>query len=203
MLTPVADPTTFHLVRHAAHALLPHTLAGRMAGVGLSDEGRAQARTLARHLAGRSVAAVVSSPVQRALETAAPVAAALGLPVGIDAGFEEIDFGTWTGRRFDDLAADPAWDAWNCLRSLARCPSGETMHEAQSRALAALGRLRAAHAGQEVVVVSHADVVKAMLAPALGLPLDLLHRLLISPASCSTLVVFDADVQVASVNGLV
>ena len=195
-----AGPTTFHLVRHAAHGLLPHTLAGRMSGVPLSADGRAQAETLARRFAGTDVAAVVASPVQRAQETAAPVARALGLEVRGDAGFEEIDFGRWTGQRFEALDADPDWHAWNRLRSLARCPGGETMHAAQSRALAALARLRAEHGAATVLVVSHSDVLKAVLAPALGLSLDHLHRISIDPASVSTLLVFDADWRVEGLN---
>ena len=192
--------TTIHLVRHAAHALLPHTLAGRMPGVPLSNEGHAQARHLAERLRATGTRAVVSSPVQRARETAAPIAQALGAALTIDAAFEEIDFGAWTGQRFLALDDDPAWHAWNRLRSLAPTPGGETMHQAQSRALAALGQLHRAHPGAEIAVVSHADIIKALLAPALGLSLDHLHRLTIDPASVSTIVLFDADVRVDGVN---
>ncbi len=191
-----------HLVRHALHGLMPHTLAGRMPGVGLTEAGREQAVLLAKRFEGEAVAAIVSSPVQRARETADIIGAALRVPVKSDAGFEEIDFGAWTGRRFDDLAPDPAWQAWNRLRSLVSCPGGETMHQAQARALRSLNRLRGAYAGRAVIVVSHADVLKAMLASALGLSLDHLHRLTLDPASCSTLVLFETDVRVDGVNRL-
>ncbi len=195
-----AAPTTIHLVRHAAHGLLPHTLAGRMSGVPLSEEGGAQAKALAEHFQSEPVAAVVTSPVERARGTASPIAAALGLAVSIEPGFDEIDFGRWTGQRFDALGTDPAWDAWNRLRSLAACPGGETMHQAQSRALLALASLRRAWPADTVVVVSHADIIKAVLAPALGLSLDHLYRLTIDPASISTLVLFDDDLRVDGVN---
>ncbi len=187
-------------MRHAAHALLPHTLAGRMAGVPLSNAGRAQAAALAARFIGRPIAAVLSSPVQRAQETAAPIAATLGLPLTIEPGFEEIDFGAWTGMRFDALEHDPAWQAWNRLRSVAVCPAGESMHQAQSRAMLALARMRAEHGEADLIVVSHADVIKSVLAAALGLSLDLLHRLTIDPASISTLVLFDTDLRVDRVN---
>jgi probable phosphoglycerate mutase len=187
-------------VRHGAHPLLSHTLAGRMPGVGLSAEGWQQAAALTTRLAGQAVDAVVSSPVQRATETAAPVADRLGLPVTIDPAFEEVDFGRWTGLGFDTLDADPGWHDWNRLRSMAGCPGGETMHAAQSRALEGLRRLRAAYPDQVVLVFSHSDIIKALLAPALGLPLDRLYRLTIDPASISTLVVFDGDVRVDGVN---
>ncbi len=196
----MAAPTTVHLVRHAAHALLPHVLAGRMPDVPLSPDGQAQAAALAERFAGQDIAAVVTSPIQRARETAAPLAARLTRTSVTEPGFAEIDFGRWTGLRFDALAGDPAWDAWNRLRSLACCPGGESMHGAQSRALAALHGLVVTYRGQAVVVVSHADIIKALLAPALGLSLDHLHRLRIDPASISTLVVFDTDVRVDRVN---
>ena len=192
--------TTFHLVRHAAHGLLPHTLAGRMACVPLSDEGREQASALAARFTGQAIAAVVSSPVQRAVETAIPLAAALDLTLATEPGVQEIDFGRWTGLRFAELEHDPEWHAWNRLRSVSACPGGETMHAAQSRALHALARLRATYGTAVVVLVSHADIIKALLAPALGLSLDHLHRLTIDPASISTLVLFDDDMRVDGVN---
>ena len=191
---------TVHLVRHAAHPLLPHTLAGRSPDVPLSADGIRQAEQLAAGFAGQPVAAVLSSPVQRAVETAARIAGALALGIEIEAGFEELDFGRWTGSRFDTLAHDPAWHAWNRLRSFAGTPGGETMTQAQSRALTALGRCRHRFVDQAIVVVSHADIIKAVLAPALGLPLDRLYRLTIDPASVSTLVLFDEDVRVDGVN---
>jgi probable phosphoglycerate mutase len=187
-------------VRHGAHALLSHTLAGRMPGVPLNAVGRQQATALAARLAGQAAAAVVSSPVQRAAETAAPVAERLGLPVTLDPAFEEVDFGRWTGLGFDALDADPAWHDWNRLRSLAACPGGETMHAVQSRALDGLRRLRGRYPDQGVLLFTHSDIIKVLLSPALGLPLDRLYRLTIDPASISTLVVFDGDVRVDGVN---
>ena len=171
-----------------------------MPGVPLSDEGRAQAERLADWFATHPVAAVVSSPVQRAQETAAPVAARLGLPVQTDDGWTEIDFGAWTGRRFDDLAPDPAWQRWNRLRALATPPDGEPMHAAQSRALAALERARLAYTGRTVVVFSHADVIKAVLAGLLGMGLERLWRLRVDPGGTSTVMLSEDDAEVAWVN---
>ncbi len=189
-------------MRHAAHALLPHTLAGRTPNVPLSAEGEAQAARLAAFFAESRTSAIVTSPIQRARETAAPIGRRLGVPPVLEPGFEEIDFGGWTGRRFDDLGADPAWQSWNRFRSLSACPGGESMHHAQSRALAALAHWRALHFGQTVIVVSHADILKALLAPALGLPLDRLHRLTIDPAGISTIVMFDDDLRVDCINAV-
>lgn len=171
-----------------------------MPGVPLSAEGQAQAAGLAAWFASHPVAALVSSPVQRAQETAAPIGARLGLPVQTDPAWTEIDFGAWTGMRFDALAPDPAWQRWNRLRSFATPPGGESMHAAQSRALAALDRLRVSHPGQAVAVVSHADILKSVLAAALGVTLDTLQRFRIDPASISALVLFDDAVEVVALN---
>ncbi len=192
--------TVFHLVRHAAHGLLGAVLAGRMEGVALSGEGAAQAARLAKRFAKVGATAVVSSPVQRAMETAAPIAAALGLAVQIDSGFEEIDFGQWTGAAFADLAASPGWHGWNAVRGLAPTPGGETMLAAQARAAGGLSSLRARYPNGAVIVVSHSDIIKAILAHVLGMPLDLIGRIEIAPASVSVLELGDAHAVVHGTN---
>ncbi len=189
---------TFHLVRHAAHRLLGHVLAGRMAGVALSEAGREQAASLGRQLAGSGARMVVSSPLQRARETAVPIAAALGLDVAVEPGLNEVDFGAWAAQSFETLADAPGWDGWNRARGLAATPGGETMLAVQARAVAVLMQLR--RGGGTVVAVSHSDVIKAVLAYALGMPLDLLHRLEVEPASRSTLVIGADFAQVTAVN---
>ncbi len=189
---------TFHLIRHAAHGLLGHVLAGRTPGVALSEAGRSQAASLGRTLTGSGARMVVSSPLQRARETAAPIAVALSLDVRIEPGLNEVDFGAWTAQSFQELADVPGWDGWNRARGLAGAPGGETMLAAQARAVAVLMRLRGD--GGTVVAVSHSDVIKAVLAHALGMPLDLLHRLEIEPASRSTLVLGADFAQVTAVN---
>jgi len=171
-----------------------------MEGVSLSEAGRDQARQLAACLAGRSIAAVVSSPLERARQTAEPIAAAVGLEVAIDPGLNEIDFGAWTGQAFRDLDGLPEWDAWNSFRSTARCPGGETMLQAQGRALATVSRLREAHQDGEVVLVGHQDVLKAVLAHFLAVPLDLLQRIALDPARRAVVTLLPADVRVDGLN---
>ncbi len=178
--------TTLHLVRHAAHALVDGTLCGRMGGVHLGPEGRAQAERLAERFAATRIDAVHTSPLDRVRQTAEPIAARLGLPAEVCDGLAEIDFGEWTGRRFDELRDDPRWRAWNAVRSLSRAPGGESMVEAQARILGHIERVRAAHPDGAVVLVSHADMIRAALAHCLGLSLDLMLRLEIAPASVST-----------------
>ncbi len=193
--------TTFHLVRHAAHGLLGRVLAGRMPGVSLNEDGRAQALRLAGHFSKSSIVAVVSGPLARAQETAVPIAAALGLDVATDAGLDEIDFGAWTGMAFDALQGSVEWQAWNRFRGTAPTPGGETMLEALARALRTLARLCWAYPDGEVVLVSHQDILKSLLMHSLGAPLDLVHRVELAPGSRSVMRVFDdGGVRVDRVN---
>lgn len=171
-----------------------------MPGVGLSKEGNAQAERLAASFVARPPAAVVSSPLERARATAAPIAVALQLALAIEPAFDEIDFGAWTGRSFADLESDPEWGSWNRLRSSTRCPEGETMLGAQARAVAGLIALRAAHPDGEVVVVSHQDILKALLCHALGAPLDMLQRLAFDPAHRAILHMSDDWCRVDALN---
>ena len=152
----------------------------------LSEEGRGQAARLAETLAAVKLVAVIASPLERAQETAAPIAARHGLPVQTDPALNEVDFGAWSGRAFTDLTG-PAWDAWNIARGLAPTPGGETMLAVQARAVAAVQAWAAAYPEGEVALVSHQDVLKAVVAQVLGMPLDLLHRLEMGPGGRSVL----------------
>jgi broad specificity phosphatase PhoE len=105
--------TTFLLVRHATHGRVGAVLCGRMPGVSLGAEGRAQAERLADHLAGRGIASVHTSPLERASETAGPIAARLGLEAEPCEDLLEIDFGAWTGRSFSSLREESRWHSWN------------------------------------------------------------------------------------------
>ena len=192
--------TTFHLVRHAAHGHLGRVLTGRTSEVPLTYEGRVQAAALAQRLASAPVSAVLSSPRERAQETAAPVAARLSLAVGIEQDLDEIDFGAWNGMAFDALAPQPAWQAWNRSRSMATPPDGEPMLAVQARAIGLVTRLHREHPDAEFVLVSHSDLLKAVLAHALGVPLDLLHRIELGPASRSVLVLSGHDVRIDAIN---
>ncbi len=189
---------TIHLVRHAEHGQFGQVLTGRMTGVGLSEAGQNQAGRLARHYEGVDVRTVLTSPVQRARETAEAVGAALGLLPVVEPGVEEIDFGTWAGQSFKALAGKTGWTAWNSARSLAPTPGGETMLSVQARAMQALTAQRMQ--GGTVVVVSHADVIKVVLAYVLGMPTDLLHRLDVGPASRSVVVLGEDFARVEAVN---
>jgi probable phosphomutase (TIGR03848 family) len=173
------------LIRHARCDETGRRLHGRAPGVRLNGDGERDARDLAARLAGEQLAAVYTSPVERARQTAGPIAGRHQLvPVQVDA-FTEIDFGGWTGRTLEDLQSDEEWAAFNSLRSVTRAPAGELMLETQQRAVSALLNLRQRHQHQVFAIVSHADVLRAIIAYVLGMPLDHLLRLEIAPASVS------------------
>ena len=191
--------TKFHLVRHGAYGLIGKGLGGRDPH-GLNHEGRRQAEHVADRLAGLSIDAVFSSPVERAKQTAAPLVTRLGVGLQIDGAFAEIEFGAWTGASFEELQDSPDWHAWNVFRCAAQVPGGETMLQVQARAMSGILRLATGCPDGEIVVFSHGDIVKVVLAAVLGIPLDLMRRLEISPGSISVLSFGVDDAHVLSVN---
>ena len=180
--------TTFLLIRHASHDLLGRKLAGCMPGVHLNDLGRVEAERLADRLVALCVDSVYSSPLNRSIETARPIAARAGCDIEVREGLGEFHFGSWTGRSFDDLEGSEGWNEFNARRSGGRAPGGESMAEVQHRTLAELGRIRMIHPESTVAVVSHADVLKAVVAHVLGLHLDHLERFELAPASVTRIV---------------
>lgn len=182
--------TTVLLVRHGrTTANGAGVLAGWTEGVGLDDTGRQQVVALAGRLAAVPLAAVVTSPLQRCLETAqlmldgrAPVQRHVDERVG------EVRYGDWTGGELKKLAKDPLWKVVQSHPSAMRFPGpgGEAMRDMQTRAVAAV-RDWNARLGDDAVyaVVSHADVIKAVLADALGMHLDQFQRLVVDPSSVS------------------
>jgi broad specificity phosphatase PhoE len=138
--------------------------------------------------------------VPRAIETAEPIAARLGLPLHAAPEFAEIDCGDWTGASFATLDGDPLWRAWNVFRSMAQIPGGETILGVQARAIAGLTRIAATYPDSETVIVSHADVIKSVLAHFLGSPLDLMRRLEVGPGSVSRVVLYPTDGKVLAMN---
>ena len=192
--------TTFHLVRHGSHDRLDRTLCGSMQGVRLGEAGRAEAEAAGNRLADEPLAAVVSSPLERCQETAAAVARAHGLRIEEDEAFVELDFGDWTGLSFPELERDPRYEPWNSRRSLNRPPNGESLGEAQMRAVRGLEGLRVRFPDQAVAVVSHSDIIKALSAHVLGLNLDLYHRFDVDPASITTIVLGDWGARLVRLN---
>jgi probable phosphomutase (TIGR03848 family) len=177
--------TRLLLIRHAHHDYLGRAIAGRLAGVSISAQGRAEAAALTERLAGAGIAAIYSSPLERARQTAEPLARRLGLRIEICQPLSELDFGDWTGRTMAELEADPAWRRFNTQRAATRPPGGELMLEVQARMVAELERIRRLHPDASVAVVSHGDVIRAAVLHYAGIPLDFYSRIEIYPASIS------------------
>jgi probable phosphoglycerate mutase len=175
--------TRLVLARHAVTAQTGPLLTGRAPGVDLSDDGRRQAEALAERLAGLPVAAVYASPIERTTQTADAVAARHGLAVKALPGVIEADYGEWTGGKIADLAKTDLWKTVQRAPSRARFPGGESLAEMQSRMVSAIEAVVADHAGDLVVIVSHADPIKAAIAHYTGVHLDLFQRIVVSPAS--------------------
>jgi probable phosphomutase (TIGR03848 family) len=181
------------LVRHGRTAANSGgVLAGRTAGVLLDDLGRTQAEETARRVAVLPVAAIVSSPLERCQQTAQAVSAAAGKPLDVetDDRLTECGYGDWTGKELKALAKQPMWRVVQAHPSGATFPGGESMRQMQSRAVEAVrdwdARVTAEHGANALwVAVSHGDVIKAILADALGMHLDNFQRIVVDPASVS------------------
>ncbi|WP_066043186.1 histidine phosphatase family protein [Herbiconiux solani] len=186
---------TVILVRHGrTTANASGVLAGRTAGVELDTLGREQAARTAARLAVLPLAAVVTSPLERCRQTARIVLDDAGVhpdaPEFIEEAITECDYGDWQGRKLAELAKEPLWSVVQTQPSAAVFPGGESLQAMQARSVAAIRRLDAAfeaeHGPSSVwVAVSHGDIIKSILADALGMHLDLFQRIDVSPASVS------------------
>jgi probable phosphoglycerate mutase len=176
------------LVRHGQTPTTGKLLPGRAPGLHLADAGREQAQRAAERIAAlTTVDAVYASPLERARETAAPIAAARGLKVQIDKGLLECEFGDWTGAELKKLMKLPEWGTVQRAPSTFRFPNGESFTEMQTRMVSAIDRLRAKHEGGVIVLVSHADPIKAAVAHAMGTHIDLFQRIVIGTCSVSAI----------------
>lgn len=185
--TKIVPPTQVVLVRHAVTEETGPVLSGRRSGIDLSEKGRGQAESAAERLSGVPVAAVYASPLERCRQTAEPIAARHGLTVEVLAGLAEADYGDWSGQKIDDLRKTDLWKLVQVAPSSVRFPGGESVREMQSRMIDAVEQVVAAHPSQTVVVCSHADPIKSLVAHFTGVHLDLFQRLFVSPASCTVL----------------
>jgi probable phosphomutase (TIGR03848 family) len=179
--------TTLVLVRHAVTEQTGPLLTGRNPGVDLSEDGRKQAATLADRLADLPVEAVYASPMERTTQTAAVVAERHRIPVRELPGVLEADYGEWTGGKLTELAKSELWKTVQRTPSRARFPGGESLAEMQARVVRCLEDVVAGHPGEMIVVVSHADPIKAAIAYYTGVHLDLFQRIVVSPASVTAL----------------
>ncbi len=180
--------TTLYLIRHAANDFVKDgKLAGCLPEVHLNDTGRRQAEAMAARMAQVKLDAIYASPLERAVETAQYIARPRGLDIQISRGLIEIDCGTWTGQKIDDLNKTDEWRMFQVYPSGARPPQGETGSQMQARMVREVEALCAAHPEGRIAIVSHADPIKAIVAHYAGLHLDLFQRLVVSPASVTVI----------------
>ena len=200
--------TTVLLIRHGrTSANTAGILAGRSSGVELDDVGHRQVADVGTRLAGVPLRTVVSSPLRRCRQTSHAVVAARsdGCPVAVEQGLVECGYGDWTGKSLRDLAKDKLWATVQTQPSAVRFPGGESMTEMSSRAVSAVrtwdARMEAEHGPDAVwAAVSHGDVIKAVLADALGMHLDAFQRLMVDPASISIVRYTSSRPYVVTVN---
>ena len=185
--------TLILFVRHGKTPTTGSKLPGRAPNLYLSEEGLLQAEIIAKEIKkssksfiGKKVSAVYASPMERTQQTAKPIATSLKLRVRTLQGLNECDFGDWTGRKLRDLSKLKSWSVVQKHPSKFRFPNGESFSEMQERMLKTVNKIIDRHAGETVVCVSHADPIKAVLASAIGTPLDLFQRIVIGPCSVSS-----------------
>jgi len=178
--------TTLVLLRHGLTAMTGPVLAGWTPGVHLDERGAAQAAAVAERLGDVPLDAIVTSPLERCVETATAVAC--GRPLEVDERLGECRYGDWTGRPLKELAKDPLWKVVQQHPSAATFPGGEALRDTQHRAVAAV-RDWNDRLGPEAVwlACSHGDVIKAVVADALGLHLDQFQRIQVDPCSMTVI----------------
>jgi len=195
--------TTVVLVRHGLTKMTGPVLAGWTPDLHLDERGTAQAAAVAERLRPLPFDAVVSSPLDRCLDTAAAVLQGRGQELQVDERLGECRYGDWTGRPLKELAKDPLWKVVQAHPSAVVFPGpeGEALRETQARAVNAV-RDWNARLGPDAtwLACSHGDVIKAIVADAMGLHLDLFQRIAIDPCSVTVLRYTDLRPFVVRVN---
>lgn len=179
---------TIILVRHGENDWVKkQRLAGWISNVHLNENGRQQAEQAARRLADLPIKAVYSSPVVRCMETAEYIAGVHQVKIVELEDVGEVRYGDWEGKKIKKLAKKKLWHVVQYFPSRIRFPNGEALREVQFRAIQALEKLSLQHEDELIAVVSHADLIKLVLAHYLGVHIDLFQRIVVSPASVSVL----------------
>jgi 2,3-bisphosphoglycerate-dependent phosphoglycerate mutase len=196
---------TLLLIRHGrTDANANGVLAGRTPGVALDDVGRAATLELAKRLKGVEVSRVVSSPLERTRETA-EILFESNFEIDLDDRLLECDYGDWQGSKLSELATHELWPIVQQRPDEMIFPNGESMNDMSSRACSAVrewdAKLTSEHGDKVVwVAVSHGDIIKAICADAMGLPLRKFQSLMIEPASVSVIHYSESGSAVSKLN---
>jgi len=190
------------LIRHAENDYIKKgIMPGRIPGIHLNDNGRAQAQALAEKLGQAPIKAIYTSPLERAAETAGYIARALGQEAILRPALMETDLGEWQGKSHKSVRRLKAWRTVQFTPSLFRFPGGESFAECQARMVGEIEALRAQHDEKDLFVcVSHGDPIKLAVAYYLGLPLDHFQRLFTAPASITALHVGEMGSRLLTLN---
>ena len=191
---------TLLLVRHGRTDAAGKRLTGWAPGVHLNEDGRRQAERLVERLDGIRVDAIYSSPLERCRETAAPLAKARRLSVHVRRSLIETGYGDWTGRSIAQVRKTKLWRTVERVPSAMRFPGGESLLEVQARAVTEVNRIAQDHPTGVVVVLSHADPIRLVIAQVAGAHVDHLHRLVVDPGSISVVALGDGVPRLLKVN---
>ena len=176
------------LIRHAQNDWVSkNRLAGWTPGVHLNDVGQKQAEQLSDRLSKLPLKAIYSSPLERCIETAEAVATSHNLEITLLEEVGEVRYGKWEGKKIKKLSKKRSWHTVQHFPSRFRFPDGESFLEVQQRAVATIESLSLRHKKEMIAIVSHADVIKLVLAHYLGTHIDLFQRIAVSTASVSLL----------------
>jgi probable phosphoglycerate mutase len=179
-------PASIYLLRHGhSTANAKSVLAGRDFKVGLSVVGEKQALALANELSAKEFAKIYSSPLPRCIQTLEPLTMKLKMEIQVSEGLIEMEYGDWSGKKLALLSRNKLWKSIQSSPSLVRFPNGESFLEMQSRSIEAVTKM--AIPGKSVLLCSHGDVIKAIVAGFLGLHLDKFQSLAIDPASITVI----------------
>jgi probable phosphomutase (TIGR03848 family) len=183
--------TTIMLVRHAVNDFVKTgKLAGWTPGVHLNEDGLAQAEALGQRLTDVEINRLLASPLDRTIETAEAIRKYHPhLEIELNQELAEVRYGDWEGAKISDLQRRKMWEVVQEYPSRAYFPNGETMRSVQVRAVNEIERLVQQYPGELVVIVGHADIIKMVLAHYLGMHLDNFQRIVVSPASISTMMI--------------
>ena len=184
------------LVRHSrSTANTAGVLAGQAPGISLDETGFTQAQGLTARIGDVLISRVISSPLQRCIETISPWHEKYGKKeIEIDNNFIESDYGSWTGEKLSELAKEPLWKSVQKSPSTVTFPEGESFQAMFKRVSIGLDSIIDKLAENDnVIVVSHGDIIKLAIAKILGLPIDNFQKLVIDPASISIVKVENSE----------
>ncbi len=181
--------TNVLLVRHGHTPTTGKILPGRAPGLSLSKKGKEQAKQTAKRISHftQKVSAIYASPMERTIETAEALQTQLGSAITEEPGLLETDYGSWTGAELAELYKHRTWPQLQNYPSSFMFPDGESIQQMQTRFVQTIHRLVRQNQGETIVLVAHADPIKAAVADALGTHLDLFQRIRIDPCSISAI----------------